>query len=448
MFETLTQKITQVFDNLQKRGVLRPEDVDVALKQLRFSLLEADVALPVVEEVIQRTREFSLGAELLRSVTPVAQITKYLHEILVEMLGHETGLNLSAVPPIVVMMVGLQGSGKTTSTVKLARYLQKREDKNPLVASLDVYRPAASEQLQEFGTSHQIACLPAQIGESVVNIAKRALQVARMGGHDVLFLDMAGRNHIDNELMLELAQINKLARPQEILLVADALTGQDAVNIAQSFQERLKLTGIILTRMDGDSRGGAALSMHHVTGCPIKFIGTGEKVDALESFQPQRVAGRILGQGDLVSLVEKIQAETDADEAEKLAKKIEKGRFDLNDLATQLKQMRKMGGLSKIKDLLPGMGKTPMKNIDTEMLKRQEAIISSMTRQERKKPSMIHASRKKRIATGSGTSVQEINKLLKQFMTMSKMMKRVSGGKSLPPEMAQMLSGGNLPRQF
>ncbi len=450
MFEQLTDKITSIFDGLGRSGLLRESDIDDALAQLRLSLLEADVALETTKALIERTREFATQSEILRSVTPTQQIIKHLHDMLVEMLGKEgQPLNFTGVPPHVVMMVGLQGSGKTTSTVKLACYARNKHEKNPLVASLDIYRPAAFEQLQEFASKQNIACLSkAVMGETVPQIAKRAINAAKLGGHDVLFLDMAGRTHIDDALMLELAQTKNIAKPNESLLVADAMTGQDAVNIAKNFDERISISGIILTRMDGDARGGAALSMHHVTGKPIKFIGTGEKADALELFQPERIAGRILGQGDIVSLVEQAQANSDEQENQKLAKKIAKGKFDMSDLSTQLQQMSKMGGLSKIMDMLPGaMNKMPVKQMDETLLKRQIAIISSMTKKEKRNPTIIHASRKKRIATGSGTTVQEINKLMKQFLTMSKMMKRVAGGK-VPPDVMRMLSGGAMPPNF
>ena len=452
MFDQLTQKITGIFDGLGKSGLLREADIDDALSQLRLSLLEADVALDTVKEVVERTRAFAMQADILRSVTPTQQITKYLYDILVEMLGRQgSDLTFTGVPPHVVMMLGLQGSGKTTSTVKLACYARNKHGKNPLVASLDIYRPAAFEQLQTFSAAQNITCLPkAVMGETVPQIAKRAINAAKLGGHDVVFLDMAGRNHIDDALMLELSKVKNIAKPTESLLVADAMTGQDAVNIAQNFDKQISITGIILTRMDGDARGGAALSMHHVTGKPIKFIGVGEKADALELFQPERIAGRILGQGDIVSLVEKAQEQSDEDENQKLAKKIAKGKFDMNDLASQLQQMSKMGGLSKIMDMLPGaMNKMPVKKLDDTLIKRQVAIISSMTKKERRKPDLIHASRKKRIAAGSGTSVQEVNKLMKQFLTMSKMMKRVAGGK-IPPDVMRMLSsnGGGMPPKF
>lgn len=450
MFQNLTEKITSIIGGLGKTGLLRESDIDHALSELRLSLLDADVALSTTKELIERTREFAIQSEVLQSVSPAQQITKYLYDILLDMLGKEgQTLNFSGVAPHVIMLVGLQGSGKTTSTVKLARHIAKQHDKNPLLASLDIYRPAAFEQLKDLAGQENLPCLPkAVMGEMPAQIAKRAINAAKSGGHDVVFLDMAGRNHIDEALMLELAQVKNIAKPSEILLVADAMTGQDAVNIAQNFNDRIELSGIILTRMDGDARGGAALSMHHVTGCPIKFIGTGEKPDALEAFKPERIAGRIVGQGDIVSLVEKAQEQSDSAENEKLAKKIAKGKFDMNDLAGQLQQMRKMGGLSKIMDLLPGaMSKMPMKQLDEKLLKQQEAIIGSMTKNERRNPNILHASRKKRIAMGSGTQVQDVNKLIKQFLTMSKMMKRVKQGK-IPPDVMQMLSptGGQPPQ--
>ena len=401
------------------------------MRDVRVALLEADVALPVVRDFIKKVREQAVGQEVLRSVTPGQMVVKIVHDQLVEMLGAETeGLELLAPAPVGIMLVGLQGSGKTTTTAKIAARLQERDRKKVLMASLDTQRPAAQEQLKVLGEQAGVATLPIVAGQQPVDIAKRANDAARLGGYDVVMLDTAGRLQIDEALMAEAAAVHAAVDPYEILLVADAMTGQDAVNVAEGFKARLPLTGIVLTRVDGDSRGGAALSMRAVTGCPIKVIGVGEKLDEIEDFHPERIAGRILGMGDVVSLVEKAQETIEEEEAEKLAKKIQKGEFDLDDMAKQLGQMRKMGGLSGMMELLPGVAKAKKQmaeaKIDESALLQQEAIISSMTPKERARPKLIHASRKKRIAKGSGTSIQDVNKLLKQYQTMRKMMKRMS----------------------
>jgi signal recognition particle subunit SRP54 len=431
MFENLTQRLGEVFDRLTRRGALGEADVDAALREVRIALLEADVALPVVKDFIAAVKEKSVGETVLKSVTPGQMVVKIVHDHLVAMLGADSqGLNLNATPPVPILMVGLQGSGKTTSTAKIALRLKNRDRRKVLMASLDTRRPAAQEQLAVLGTQADVATLNIVPGEPPVAIAKRALQTARLGGYDVVLLDTAGRLHIDDELMAEVAEVRDAVQPVETLLVADAMTGQDAVNIAQSFRDRVGLTGIVLTRVDGDARGGAALSMRAVTQCPIKLIGVGEKLDALEDFHPSRVAGRILGMGDVVSLVEKAAETIEQEEAEKLAAKMQKGQFDLNDLAQQLKQLQKMGGLGGIMGMLPGVAKVQKQlagaNIDEKVLKRQEAIISSMTRDERRKPDLIKASRKQRIAGGSGTSVADVNRLLKQFTEMQRMMKQVN----------------------
>lgn len=463
MFESLSDKLGSVLDGLKRRGALKESDVDQAMRDVRLALLEADVALPVVRDFIAQVKERAVGQEVLKSVTPGQMVVKIVHDGLVEMLGGAApgedgtppapeGLNLLGEPPAAFLMVGLQGSGKTTSTAKIARRLQQRDKKKVLMASLDVYRPAAQEQLKILGEQAEVSTLPIVAGQQPVDIAKRAMQAGRFGGYDVVMLDTAGRLHVDEGLMAEVAAVKSATNPSEVMLVADAMTGQDAVNVADSFNKRVGLTGIMLTRVDGDARGGAALSMRAVTQCPIKLLGVGEKLDELEEFHADRIAGRILGMGDVVSLVEKARETIQEEDAERLAKKIQKGEFDLNDLADQLKQMRKMGGLQGLMGMLPGIGKMKdqMKNanLDEGLLKRQEAIISSMTAKERRNPKVIHASRKQRIANGSGTSVQEVNKLLKQYQTMAKMMKKMGklGQKGLMRSMGGMMGkGGGLP---
>ena len=435
MFESLSGRLTDVFDRLKRRGALAEGDVEAALREIRMALLEADVALPVVKSFVDAVKVKAVGQEVLRSVTPAQMVVKIVHDHLVETLGGgapgggEVELALDT-PPAVVMMVGLQGSGKTTTTAKLARLLKERRRKKVLMASLDVQRPAAQEQLAVLGRQAGVASLPFVAGERPVAIAARALKTGRLEGYDVVMLDTAGRLHIDEALMAEAAAVRDATRPAETLLVADSLTGQDAVNLAKSFAERVGITGIILTRVDGDARGGAALSMRAVTGQPIKFVGVGEKLDALEAFHPERIAGRILDMGDVVGLVEKAAETVDREEAEKLALKMQKGSFDLDDLAGQLKQLRKMGGMSSLMGMLPGIGKIKKQideaRLDERVLKRQEAIISSMTRRERKNPKLLNGSRRRRIATGSGTTVPEVNRLLKQYQDMADMMKKVA----------------------
>jgi signal recognition particle subunit SRP54 len=432
MFESLTQRLGDVFDRLTRRGALAEADVDAALREVRVALLEADVALPVVKDFIARVREKAVGETVIKSVTPGQMVVKIVHDHLVETLGAESAaLNLQATPPVPILMVGLQGSGKTTTTAKIAARLANRERKRVLMASLDTRRPAAMQQLAVLGGQAGIDTLNIVPGEPPLAIAKRAVVTAKLGGYDVLLLDTAGRLHADAELMAEVAAVRDATAPAETLLVADAMTGQDAVNVAQSFKDRVGVTGIVLTRVDGDARGGAALSMRAVTGCPIKLMGVGEKLDALEDFHPSRVAGRILGMGDVVSLVEKAAETIERDEAEKLAAKMQKGEFDLNDLSQQLKQLQKMGGLGGVMNLLPGIGKIQKQiaqakgSIDEKILKRQQAIISSMTKEERHKPELIKASRKQRIAAGSGVSVADVNKLLKQHLEMQRMMKQM-----------------------
>jgi len=432
MFESLSERLGSVLEGLTARGALKEGDVDAAMRDVRVALLEADVALPVVKDFIAKVKQEAVGEKVLKSVTPGQQVVKIVHDQLIEMLGadeEEAKLRLYGEPPQALMMVGLQGSGKTTSTAKLARRLKEKERKKVLMASLDVARPAAQEQLKVLGEQIEVATLPIVKGQGPVDIAKRAMQAGRLSGYDVVILDTAGRLHVDEALMDEVAAVKAAAGPSEIMLVADAMTGQDAVNVAKSFTDRIGLTGILLTRVDGDARGGAALSMRQITGCPIKFLGVGEKSDALEPFRAEGLANRILGMGDIVSLVEKASETIEQEEAERLARKMQKGEFDLEDMRKQLEQMRKMGGMEGLMGLLPGVGKMKKQmaaaNIDEGMLKRQEAIIQSMTPKERANPKLLHASRKKRIAAGSGTSVQEVNKVLKQHLQMAKMMKQV-----------------------
>ena len=430
MFDSLSGRLNGVFETLTRRGALSESDVDSALRDVRIALLEADVALPVVKDFIGGVREKAVGADVLKSVAPGQQVIKIVNDHLVEMLGGETaeiGI-AAATPPAAVLMVGLQGSGKTTTTAKLGRFLRVSHKKRVLMASLDTSRPAAMEQLATLGVQAEVEVLPVIPGERAVAIARRAMKTGAQEGHDVVLLDTAGRLHVDEELMAECAAVRDVAVPAETLLVADALTGQDAVNVAGAFHERIGLTGIALTRVDGDGRGGAALSMRAVTGCPIKLIGVGEKLDAIEPFHPDRIASRILGMGDVVSLVERAQETIERDEAERLVRKAKKGGFDLNDLSKQIQQVRKMGGMEGLLGMLPGVGKVKRQlaeaNVDIKMLDRQQAIIDSMTPGERSNPKLLNSSRKRRIAGGSGTTVQDINRLLKQVKQMNVMMKR------------------------
>jgi signal recognition particle subunit SRP54 len=435
LFEALTGKLTGVFDKLRTRGALNETDVMEALREVRLALLDADVALPVVRDFIAKVRERAVGQEVIGSVSPGQQVVKIVNDVLVESLGGEgaVALNLAAAAPVPILMVGLQGSGKTTTSGKLALRLAKRDRKKILLASLDTQRPAAQLQLQTLAQQAGVGSLPIIPGQTPLEIAARAMDTGRREVYDIVILDTAGRLSIDEALMAEVKAIREATNPTETLLVVDAMTGQDAVNTAKAFNDALGVTGIVLTRMDGDARGGAALSMRAVTGAPIKFSGSGEKLDALEEFHPERVAGRILGQGDVVGLVERAAEIVDEEEAEKLARKMAKGTFDLEDFSNQLKQLNKMGSIQSIIGMLPGAAKIQQaleasgkSNLDQKMLKRQQAIISSMTPRERKNPDMIKASRKKRIAAGSGVTVQDVNKLLKQFDDMSTMMKRMT----------------------
>jgi signal recognition particle subunit SRP54 len=431
MFDSLSGKLSEVFDKLRRRGSLTEEDVTEALRQIRLALLDADVALPVVKDFIAGVREKAVGAEVLRSVSPGQMVVKLVNDALVEALGGTAvPINLLAPAPIPILMVGLQGSGKTTTSGKIALRLKTRERKKVLLASLDTQRPAAQLQLEQLAQRAEVTSLPIIPGQSPLQIAQRAMDMGRREGFEVVILDTAGRLSIDLVLMEEVKSIRRAVNPVETLLVVDAMTGQDAVATAKAFNDALGITGIVMTRLDGDARGGAALSMRAVTGAPIKLVGLGEKLDALDNFDPERIAGRILGMGDIVGLVEKAGETIDKEEAEKLAKRMAKGKFDLEDYASQLKQIAKMGSLSGILGMLPGVGKIKQQiadaNLDTVVFKRQAAIISSMTKAERRNPDLLKASRKKRIAAGSGTSVQEVNKLLKQFDDMSTMMKRMN----------------------
>ena len=474
MFDALSDRLGSVFDRLRGRGALSEQDVRDAMREVRIALLEADVALPVVRRFIDSVTEQAVGHNVLKSVTPGQQVVKIVNDALVEMLGGDDvpGLDLNAAPPVVIMMVGLQGSGKTTTTAKLAKLLKEKHGKKALMASLDVNRPAAQEQLKVLGEQVGVATLPIIAGQQPTEIATRALQSAKLQAIDVLLLDTAGRLHVDQALMDEMRSVAAISSPKEVLLVVDSLAGQDAVNVAQAFTSQVDLTGVILTRMDGDARGGAALSMRAVTGKPIKFAGMGEKLDAIETFQPSRVASRILGMGDVVSIVEKAAAAIEEEEAQRMAERMAKGQFDMNDLRQQLRQMQKMGGLGALAGMMPGMKKAKAamdaSGMDDRVLMRMDAIIGSMTPKERTRPDLLNAKRKIRIAKGSGMQVQDVNKLLKMHQEMERAMKQIkkmgglgglaklfgkgglgaampglgggAGGPSLPG-----LGGGNLP---
>src|ERR671913_89815 len=434
MFEGLSEKLSGILDKLTRRGALTEEDVNAALREVRRALLEADVALEVVRSFTDKVRSRAVGAEVLKSVTPGQMVVKIVHDQLIMMLGSEADtIDLNAVPPVPIMMVGLQGSGKTTTTAKIAKRLTERGNRRVLMASLDTRRPAAMEQLAVLGRQVGVGTLQVVAGQSPVQIAGRAIEAARLSGYDVVMLDPAGRVTVDEALMAEVAEVKAATNPHEVLLVADSLTGQDAVNTARAFDQRLGVTGIVLTRMDGDARGGAALSMRAVTGKPIKLIGTGEKVDALEEFHPSRVANRILGMGDIVSLVERAAENFDQAQAQRMADKMRKGKFDLEDLRDQLAQMEKLGGLGGLMGMLPGVAKMKSQlesaNLDDRVIKRPREILDSMTPAERRNPDILKASRKKRIASGAGAKVEEINKLLKMHRQMADVMKMMGGGK-------------------
>jgi signal recognition particle subunit SRP54 len=452
MFDSLSDRLGGIFDKLTKRGALREADVDEALGEVRVALLEADVALPVVKDFVAAVREKAVGQDVLKSVTPGQMVVKIVHDQLAATLGGgpgesaelgESAINITGSPPVAVLMVGLQGSGKTTTTAKLARRLTEKNRKKILMASLDIYRPAAQQQLATLGEQIQVRCLASVLGEQPVAITKRAMQTARLEGFDVVLLDTAGRLHIDDALMQEVADVRDVANPAETLLVTDAMTGQDAVNVAREFNEKIGITGIALTRVDGDARGGAALSMRAVTGKPIKLMGTGEKMEALDDFNAERIAGSILGMGDVVGLVEKAQEVVAEEDAERMAKKMLKGLFTLDDMAEQLGQIKKMGSLEGLMGMLPGAQNVKQQmaahNMDDSLINRQEAIIRSMTKAERRNPKVLNGSRRRRIAEGSGTSVPEVNRLLKQFKQVSSMMKKA--GKKGKRGMAGMMSG-------
>ena len=446
MFDSLSDRLGGVFDRLRGRGALTEADVRTAMREVRIALLEADVALPVARSFVEKITEQAIGQNVLRSVTPGQQVVKIVHDGLIEMLGSDTAeLEIDVTPPAVIMMVGLQGSGKTTTTAKIARLL-KKQGKKVMMASLDVNRPAAQEQLAVLGTQIDVVTLPIVAGQQPVDIGRRALQSAKLQGFDVVMLDTAGRLHVDQALMDEMKAVSDIARPQETLLVVDSLTGQDAVNVASNFSEQVPLTGVVLTRMDGDARGGAALSMRAVTGKPIKFAGMGEKLDQIEPFHPKRVAGRILGMGDVVSLVERAAESIQQEDAERMANRLAKGQFDMNDLRSQLQQMRNMGGLGALAGMIPGMKKAQAAMaggaMDEKILLRMDAMITSMTVKERGKPELINAKRKIRIAKGSGTTVQDVNKLLKMHLEMQTAMKKLKKMGGLKGMLSMLGKGG------
>ncbi len=453
MFEGLSDKLSNILNGLTRRGALTEEDVNAALREVRRALLEADVALEVVRSFTDKVRARAVGAEVVKSVSPGQQVVKIVHDQLVEMLGADAEvISLNAAPPVGILMVGLQGSGKTTTTAKIAKRLTDRDKRRVLMASLDTRRPAAQEQLAVLGKQVGVDTLPIVAGQTAVQIARRAMEAARLGGYDVVMLDTAGRVTVDEALMVEAAEVRAATGPHEVLLVADALTGQDAVNTARAFDQRLGVTGIVLTRMDGDARGGASLSMRAVTGKPIKLIGTGEKVDALEEFHPSRVANRILGMGDIVSLVEKAAENIDQEKALRAVEKMRKGKFDLEDLRDQLAQMEKIGGVGGMLGMMPGIAKMKKQlegaNLDDKVIKRQRAIIDSMTPAERRNPDILKASRKKRIAAGSGSKVEEVNRLLKMHRQMADMMKAMGQNKrgGLAGALGNMFGlGGGMP---
>jgi signal recognition particle subunit SRP54 len=452
MFDTLSERLGGILDRLTRRGALTEADVDAALREVRRALLEADVALDVVRAFVDKVKSHAVGIEVIKSVTPGQMVVKIVHDQLIETLGARSEpVDLNAPAPVPIMMVGLQGSGKTTTSAKLAKRLTEQGRRKVLMASLDVRRPAAMEQLAVLGQQVNVDTLPIVAGQPPAQIAQRALQAARLGGYDAVILDTAGRTTLDEAMMAEAVEVKRAANPHEVLLVADALTGQDAVNLAHAFNERVGLTGIVLTRVDGDGRGGAALSMRAVTGKPIKLIGTGEKMDALEDFYPARIADRILGMGDIISLVEKAAATIDAEKAARVAERMRKGAFDLSDLREQLAQMQQMGGMAGLMGMLPGIAKMKNQlasaNLDERLLKRQMAIIDSMTPRERKSPDVLKASRKKRIAAGSGTKVEDVNRMLKMHRNMADVMKAMGARKRGPMAgLANMLGlGGGVP---
>ncbi|MDC3020119.1 signal recognition particle protein [Candidatus Pelagibacter sp.] len=451
MFENLTNKFEEIFSSLKKAPSLDEKQVDEGLKGIRLALLEADVSLDVVKEFISRVKPKALGQEIIRSTSPGDMVVKIVYDEIVSFLGDKNSeISLNAVPPVPIMLVGLQGSGKTTTTSKLAKFLEKNNKKKVMMASLDVYRPAAQEQLRLLGEQNNIETLPIIEGQLPADICRRALSAANLNGCEVVLFDTAGRTQIDFQMMNEIKQIETIINPAETLLVADSLTGQVAANVAKEFKNTVNLSGIILTRADGDGRGGAALSMKYVAEVPIKFLGVGEKIENFEVFHPDRIANRILGMGDIVSLVEKASEDLDQENLKKTEEKLKKGQFSMEDYLSQLRQMKKMGGIEGIMSFLPGVSKIKSQmdqsGIDEKIITQNEAVILSMTKQERENPKIINGSRKKRIANGSGTDIATINKLLKQFKMMSEMMKKMSKGnmkgmvdKGIPPELFNQL---------
>ncbi len=451
MFENLSDRLSGVFDKLTKQGALSEADVATALREVRVALLEADVSLPVARDFVKAVQAKAEGQAVTKSITPGQQVVKIVHDELISVLaGDDADAGALKVdnPPAPILMVGLQGSGKTTTAAKLAKRLKEKENKRVLMASLDIYRPAAQHQLEVLGAQIGVDTLPIVANQTAVQIAKRAKQQATLGGYDVYILDTAGRLHIDETLMTEVQDVRDVAAPRETLLVVDGLTGQDAVNVAEQFDGQIGITGVVLTRMDGDGRGGAALSMRAITGKPIKFVGLGEKMDAIEEFHPERIAGRILGMGDIVGLVEKAQETIEAEQAERMMKRFQKGQFNMNDLKSQLEQMMKMGGMEGVMGMMPGMGKMKKQmdaaGMDDKILKRQIALINSMTKRERANPKLLQASRKKRIAKGAGMEVSELNKLMKMQRQMGDMMKKMGkmGKKGLMRQGLGALMGG------
>lgn len=455
MFENLTDRLSQTFRNISGRGRLSEDNIKEALRDVRMALLEADVALPVVREFINQVKQKAVGLDVSKSLTPGQEFIKIVQDELTRAMGEvNSSLNLATQPPAVILMAGLQGAGKTTSVAKLAKFLKEKQKKKVLVVSADVYRPAAIKQLETLAKAIDVEFFPSDINEKPVNIVNKAINNAKLQFFDVLIVDTAGRLHVDNDMMDEIKALHQAINPIETLFVVDAMTGQDAANTAKAFDEALPLTGVILTKVDGDARGGAALSIRHITGKPIKFLGMGEKTDALEPFYPDRIASRILGMGDVISLIEELQSNVDREKAEKIAKKLKKGdKFDFNDFQDQLKQMRNMGGMGAMLAKLPGVGQLPdhiKAQMDDKITIKMEAIIGSMTLKERANPEIIKGSRKRRIANGSGTQVQDVNKLLKQFEDMQKMMKKMKGGgmMKMMRQMKGLMGGGmGLPRR-
>ncbi len=461
MFQNLSDRLGQTLKNISGKGRITEDNIKETLREVRMALLEADVALPVIKDFVERIKERSVGIEVSKSLNPGQMLIKIVQGELETIMGSQNeGLNLAATPPAVILMAGLQGAGKTTSVGKLAKYLKEREKKKVMVVSADVYRPAAIKQLQTLAEEVEVEFFPSSALQKPIDIVEGAIAQAKLKFIDVLIVDTAGRLAVDTQMMNEIQQLHQAVKPVETLFVVDAMTGQDAANTAKAFNEALPLTGVILTKADGDARGGAALSVKHITGKPIKFLGMGEKLDALEPFHPQRIASRILGMGDVLSLIEDVERKVDKDKAQQLAQKMKTGKgFDLQDFKEQLEQMRNMGGMMSLMDKMPGMGNMTAKIKDSandKQFTQMEAIINSMTPSERQRPDVIKGSRKRRIAMGSGTQIQDVNKMLKQFMQMQKMMKKMSGGGMkkmmrgmggmMPPGGAGGMGGGFGPR--